>query len=97
MANPVQTQLERERIRKANDLIQQKLKKDFKPEPNLDRPVAYYEVGRYYQGSCKGLFTIYEVNPDKKHKTERKRVAEGVGFDYVMPAIEYSLRRKVFK
>ncbi len=98
MAQLTKTALEMDRIRKAAAVLEEKARKAFVPEPNIDKPVCYIEIGRYVQGSCRGLFTVYEFTPGKgKKDAERKRIAEGVGIDVVVSSIETAVRRRVFK
>jgi hypothetical protein len=86
-------------IRAANAKLIEAQRKAFKPEPNIDKPLIYLEIGRYVQGSFKGLFTVYEFTPAKsKHdKPERKRVAEGIDINGLGIAVDKVIRRRVFK
>lgn len=91
--------VEMTRIREEYAKMREKELKNYKPEPNLSKPVAYFEVDRYTQGSFMGLFVVYEFIPatGKNGKPTRKPVVEGVDVYMAMQYLEKALRAKVFK
>lgn len=93
---------EMERIREANSKLREKEIKNFVPEKNTSKPVAYFEISRYTTGNFTGLFLVAHILTEDAHgKTLenpiRKVIAEGVDMVVAMSSLETALRRKVFK
>lgn len=100
--SPFKTVREMDAIRAAEARIQERLRRDFKPEPNHIRDLASFTIGRYDKGSFIGLFCVYKIetsdakgNPLKKPL--REKVIEGVDIDTAMSYLETAIRRRVFK
>lgn len=90
------------RIRELEAKLQEKLRREFKPEKNEYKPLAYFEIGRYTTGAFRGLFIVTQLlTDDGKGKTLknplRKTVADGVDIHIAMSNLETALRRRVFK
>lgn len=95
---PVKSPAEMERIRAADAVLVAKQRKDFVPEKNASKPLAYFEISRYTAGSFRGSFVVAEFFPaEGKKKAERKIVADGVDMVVAMSSLETSLRKRVFK
>ncbi len=93
---------EMSRIREQDAVLRAKQNLEKKPEPNLHKPVAYFEISRYTTGSFRGLFLVTQLmTEDGKGNTLkkpiRKVVAEGVDMVVAMSSLETSLRRRVFR
>lgn len=101
MALKMKSIAELDRIREVEAKIQEKLRKEFVPEKNEWKPMAYFEVGRYTKGPFLGLFIvtqlITEENGKKLKKPIRKVLTEGVDMLIAMSYLETALRRRVFK
>jgi hypothetical protein len=93
---------ELDRIREAESRIQEKLRRDFKPEANTTAPMAYFEVSRYVTGNFKGMFQVAQMVTDDGHGKElkkpiRKVIADGVDFHVAISSLETALRRRVYR
>ncbi len=85
-------------IREADAALKAKQLKEFVPEKNVHKPLAYFEVSRYTAGQFKGLFVVAEFTPATgKAKPERKIISDGVDMVVAMASLETSLRKRVFK
>lgn len=98
----LKTPQEMDRIREAEARIQEKLRRDFVPEKNESKPLAYFEISRYVRGSFRGLFVVTQLITEDGHgepikKPIRKVVADGVDLFVAMTSLETALRRRVFR
>lgn len=89
-------------IREAESRIQEKLRAELVPEKNEARPVAYFQVDRYFKGNFTGMFVLSQLITEDRdgkplNKPLRKVLADGVGIEVVTGNLETALRRKVFK
>lgn len=94
--------VEMDRIRAADAKLREKQIKEFVPEKNLKRPVAYFQIERYTAGSFRGLFAVSQVIPEDANGRPLKRplvktVADGVDVHVAMSSLETALRKKVFR
>lgn len=101
---------EMERIRQRQAALDEAAAKNRKPEPNLAAPLASFEIGRYTQGSFKGLFVVTQKVEEIAYKdkdgaalskpvkrTVKKTVADGVDMFVAITSLETALRKRVFK
>lgn len=93
---------EMDRIRKVAAVIREKEMREFIPEKNEHKPIAYFEISRYTTGSFRGLFLVAQMIADDSQgrplkRPIRKVIAEGVDMVVAMSSLETALRRKVFK
>lgn len=101
MANQVVNLLERERIRKANDIVQQKLKKEFVPEAVEWDDKIFVVVSRCVKGPqgwpglCK--LAILDEAQMKKAKAARKVVISGVYVNECVNHFEAALKDRMYK
>lgn len=92
------TPAEMERIREADAKLKAQQLKNFVPEKNMSKPIAYFEISRYTAGNFRGSFIVAEFIPaEGKKKAERKIVSDGVDMVVAMASLETSLRKRVFK
>lgn len=89
-------------IREADAKLREEERRNFVPEKNSHKPVAYFEISRYTTGDFRGLFLVTQMltedasgNPLKK--PIRKVIAEGVDMVVCMSSIETETRRRVFR
>lgn len=95
------TAADMERIRVAEAKIQEKLRKEFKPEPNTTKDLAYFALARYVTGQFKGMFKVTQVITEDGHgktlkKPLTKVVADGVDLVVAISSLETAMRRRVF-
>ena len=97
------TAMDYERMRKADAIIQEKLKKAFVPEPVEFEDKCFFVVSRCVKGpqGWKGVLRVEEVITSDNGKTLkrpiRKTVADGVDIVIAMSNLETALRKRIFK
>ena len=111
MAAPkLKTLQELDRMRESQAVIDADLRKKHKPEENVARPLANFEVSRYTSGDFKGLFVVTQmveetITKDKDgkalakpiKKSVRKTVADGVDMFVAITSLETALRKRVYR
>ncbi len=98
----LKTPAEMEIIREKQAVLDEEARKNFKPEPNVATPLAYFEIARYTSGSFLGMFVISQmITEDAKgrelKKPIKKKVIDGVHIDSAMRALETAVRGRVFR
>lgn len=98
----LKTPAELDRMREEQAKLDAKRRETETREPNVCKPLAYFEVGRYTSGSFKGLFVVSQlITEDEKGRTLkkpiRKSVADGVDIFVAITSLETALRRRVYK
>lgn len=95
----IKSPAEMERIRADDAILKEKQHKDFVPEKNVSRPIAYFEISRYTAGSFRGSFVVAEFVQSKVEGKDatRRIVADGVDMVVAMASLETALRKRVFK
>lgn len=96
------TAAEMDAIRAEDAKIQEKARREFVPEKNTYKPLAYFEVSRYVTGSFVGSFVVAQMITEDGQgkplkKPLRKVVADGVDMVVAMASLETALRRKAFR
>jgi len=98
----LKTPQEMDKIRAEDAKLREQQIKDFVPEKNEARPVAYFQIDRYHKGSFMGLFIVSQMLVEDAKgkplkKPIRKVVSDGVDMVVAMSSLETALRRKVFR
>ncbi len=93
-------EMDRERMKQI--VIDDEIRKNRKPEPNISTPLAYFEVSRYTSGNFKGMFVISQmITEDHKgrelRKPIKKTVIDGVFIDGALDALGQAIRKRVFR
>ncbi len=102
MASKLKTPDEMRRMQEEQAIIDEKIRAEKKPEPNIATPLAYFEIARYTSGSFLGMFVISQmITEDAKgrelKKPIKKKVIDGVHIDSAMRALETAVRGRVFR
>ena|ERR1035437_3980154 len=92
---------EMERIRAADAILRAEQAKKFVPEPNVYKPLAYFECGRYTTGTFRGLFAVFQLivedeNGRKLKVPIRKPVSDGDDFFMANGKLSEAFRRRVY-
>lgn len=93
---------EMEHIREADAKLREKQLREFVPERNISKALAYFEIGRYTSGNFRGLFTVHQMITEDAlgkplKKPIRKTVADGVDMVVAITSLENAIRRRVYK
>jgi hypothetical protein len=100
--SPFKTVDEMKRIQEADAKLKIAQAAKLAPQTHKVKPLAYFEIGRYVEGTFTGLFVVSQLiteGPDGKllKKPLKKIVADGVDIHVANTAIETALRKRVFR
>jgi hypothetical protein len=92
---------EMQRIRESDAKLRAEQNKKIIPEPNVYKPLAYFECGRYTTGAFRGLFAVFQLivedEQGRKLKTPiRKPVSDGDDFFMASGKMAEAFRRRVY-
>lgn len=98
----LKTPAEMEAIREKDAILKAEALKNFVPEKNASKPLAYFEIGRYTTGSFRGLFIVSQMLTEDEDgkpfkKPIKKTLAEGVDIVVALAQLETALRKRAFK
>lgn len=98
----LRSEAEREKIREADAKVKEAELKKIVPEAQEYKPLAFFEIGRYTKGPCRGLFVAYQLVTEDEHgkplkKPVKKPLCEGVDPVVMLSKIETAFRKRAFR
>lgn len=93
---------EMEVIRAKDSELRRKEAKNFVPEKNESKALAYFEISRYTKGQFMGSFIVTQYICDDSKGNPlaepiKKVVSDGVDMVVAMSSLETAIRRRVFR